>query len=239
MFEKIGEFFVGIWEAFTKATAGPFSELLIEGLGTTLLIAVASCIIGIIIGLLVTLIKVAPKNNIFMKILGWLANTYTTLMRGTPVVVQLFISYFIIFNFLVPMGLKVVVAIIVFSLNSGAYVSEILRGGLMGVDKGQMEASRSLGLSWTQSMRMVIVPQGLKSSIPSLFNEFIALVKETAIVGMVGIMDLTNSAEIIAGQIFTATAPYLIIAAIYLVIVVGLEQVQKKLEKKFSKGDRV
>ena len=236
------EFFVDAWKAFEKAfITGDLYLLYLEGFAVTISIAVIACIIGIAIGLLVTIIKVAPKNNIGMKILGGISNVYTTLMRGTPVVVQLFIAYFVTLTAIKNQGVfgGVIVAIIVFALNSGAYVSEILRGGLMGVDKGQMEAGRSLGLTWSQSMKLIILPQGLKSSIPSLFNEFIALVKETSVVGMVSIMDLTLASKIIAGQTMAPTAPYLIVAVFYLVIILGLQQVQKKLEKKFSKGDRV
>ena len=240
--EWLTEFFVNSWESFYKAfIVGDRYLLYFEGLGVTLFIALLACVIGIVIGLVVTVIKVAPKNNLLMRFLSSIANLYTTLMRGTPVVVQLFISYYIVLRVISKQGTwgGIAVAIIVFALNSGAYVSEILRGGLIGVDKGQMEAGRSLGLTWTQSMKLIVLPQGLKSSIPSLFNEFIALVKETSVIGMVGIVDLMWRSKIIVGQIMDPTAPYLIVAVFYLVIIIGLQQIQKVLEKKFSKGDRV
>ena len=240
--EWLSEFFVNSWDSFYEAfILGGRYNLYIKALGVTLFVALIACIIGIVIGLVVTVIKVAPKNNLAMKILSSVANLYTTLMRGTPVVVQLFISYYIVMRSISAQGTwgGILVAIIVFALNSGAYVSEILRGGLMSVDKGQMEAGRSLGLTWTQSMKLIVLPQGLKSSIPSLFNEFIALVKETSVMGMVGIVDLMWRAKIIVGITMDPTAPYLIVAAFYLVIIIGLQQIQKMLEKKYSKGDRV
>ncbi len=208
----------------------------LEGVGNTILIALLACVIGIIIGLLVTLVKIAPKNSKLMKFLGWLCNLYTTIIRGTPVVVQLLLMYYIILSSIKTLWGGVFIAFLTFGLNSGAYVSEILRGGLLSVDRGQMEASRSLGLNWKQSMRLVVIPQGIKTSIPSLFNEFIQLVKETSVLGALPILELTKASNMIMGQ--TANPlPYLIIAIIYLIIVIGLQQVQKTLERRFSKGD--
>ncbi len=208
----------------------------LEGLGMTLFIALFACVIGIAIGFMVAILKLAPQDNLIVKILTKIGNLYTTIIRGTPVLVQLFLMYYVI---LLNIKSGVLIAIITFGLNSGAYVSEIIRGGLQAVDKGQMEAGRSLGFTWGKTMQYVILPQGIKSSIPSLFNEFIQLVKETSIVGMIAIVDLTKVAEKIISITANAMAPYIIIAIMYLLVVIGLQQIQKLLEKKFAKGDRV
>ncbi|MEG1805472.1 MAG: amino acid ABC transporter permease [Clostridia bacterium] len=239
-FTAIWEWFLEVLNSFYKAFFYNQRYLIyLEGLGNTLIIALGSCIMGIIIGFLVTYVKIMPQTNLGVKILAKIANLYTTIIRGTPVFVQLLIMYFSILSFMANFWNGIPIAIIVFGLNSGAYVSEIIRGGLLGVDRGQMEAGRSLGLSWGQTMRLVVMPQGIKSSIPSLFNEFIQLVKETSVAGAIAVMDLTKAGQIIVSQMFDTFPPLLITAVIYLIVVLGLQQVQKVLEKKFAKGDRV
>lgn len=240
IFDIFGEWLSETAQSFYQAFFYQQRYLLyLKGLGNTLIIALGACLIGVVLGFLVTFIKIAPKTNVFIKAWAKLANLYTTIIRGTPVMVQLLIMYFSIFKFMANVGDGIPLAIIVFGLNSGAYVSEIIRGGILGVDKGQMEAGRSLGLNWGQTMKIIVMPQGIKSTIPSIFNEFIQLVKETSIAGAIAVVDLTKVAQIVISQMFQTFPPYLITALIYLIIVLGLQQVQKVLEKKYAKGDRV
>lgn len=228
-----------IWVRFYEAFFAKSRYLIyLKGLGNTVIIALGAVVIGIIIGILVTVIKMAPKDNLGIIILDKIAKLYTTIVRGTPVVVQLLIMYFIVFASVNSFAGGIPVAMITFGLNSGAYVSEILRGGLIGVDHGQMEAGRSLGLPWWQTMKTIIIPQGLRSSIPALFNEFIALVKETSVAGMAAIVELTKSSSMVISRTMDVFPPYIIIALMYLMIVLLLQQVQKKLERRFGKGDR-
>ena len=204
-----------------------------------------ACLLGLLIGIVVTCIRIAPKSNPIVKLLDKVCGVYVTIIRGTPVVLQLFICYFVLF-----IGIRserlfgieetegVVVAIITFGFNSGAYMSEILRGGINAVDKGQMEAGRSLGLSWMQTFMRIVLPQSLKSAIPTMFNEFITLIKETSVAGYVGIVDLTKIQSYVTVQTMELFMPLILIAVIYLIIVLLLEQVQKRIEKTLARGDR-
>ena len=192
-----------------------------------------------------TCIRVAPKSNPVIKALDAVARLYVTVIRGTPVVLQLFICYFVLLtgirntNFL---GIKdtagVWVAIVTFGINSGAYMAEILRGGINAVDQGQMEAGRSLGLSWISTFVRIILPQALKSAIPTMFNEFITLIKETSVAGYVGIVDLTKIQSYVTVQTMELFTPLVIIAVIYLVIVLGLQKVQNIIERRLKKSER-
>ena len=240
------DFFNGLWENFYKCFIEyDIWKMYLQGLRNTVIIAVGACLLGLLIGIIVTCIRVAPKSNPVMKFLDAIARLYVTVIRGTPVVLQLFICYFVLLtsirntNFL---GIKdtagILVAIVTFGINSGAYMAEILRGGINAVDKGQMEAGRSLGLSWISTFVRIILPQALKSAIPTMFNEFITLIKETSVAGYVGIVDLTKIQSYVTVQTMELFTPLVIIAIIYLIIVLGLQKVQKIIERRLEKSDR-
>lgn len=222
-------------------------KYLAQGLGRTLLIAFFAVILGTLIGIVVATIRstydknseaMARNNKLsyyILKILNMICKIYLTVFRGTPVVVQLLIAYFIIFA---SSTNGIMVAAIAFGINSGAYVAEILRGGIMAVDNGQFEAGRSLGFNYLQTMIYIIIPQVLKSVLPTLLNEFIALLKETSVSGYVGIVDLTKGGDIIRGRTFSAYMPLLAVAAIYLAIVMLLTYLTGKLERRLRNNER-
>ncbi len=222
-------------------------KYLVNGLKNTLIITLFALLIGVVIGIIIAMIRSTfdktshevRKKNIVAYIFFWLINfickIYLTVIRGTPVVVQLMIMYFII---LVSSNNGVMVASIAFGINSGAYVAEILRGGIMSIDQGQFEASRSLGFNYIQTMAYIIIPQVFKTVLPTLLNEFIALIKETSIAGYVGIMDLTKGGDIIRGRTFSAYMPLFAVALIYLVIVMFLTYVVGKMERRLRKNER-
>lgn len=240
------EFFKTIWNDFYDCFIEYDSyNLYLKGLRNTLIIAIGACVLGLLIGIIVTCIRVAPKNNVVVKACDWIARLYVTVIRGTPVVLQLFICYFVLltslrsekfFNLSDTAGIYV--AIITFGVNSGAYMAEILRGGINAVDYGQMEAGRSLGMSWIRTFFLVVLPQALKSAIPTMFNEFITLVKETSVAGYVGITDLTKIQSFITTYSMKLYMPLFIIAAIYLVVVLLLQQLQRLIERRLKKSDR-
>lgn len=204
--------------------------LLLKGLGVTLEITFFAIILGIILGFIIAFMNLSES-----KLFKGIATVYITVIRGTPIVVQLLIIYFIVFGSVdIP---KVVVAIIAFGINSGAYVAEIVRAGILAVDQGQMEAGRSLGLSYILTMRYIIIPQAIKNVLPALANEFIVLLKETAIVGYIALVDLTKAADFIRSRTFDAYLPLLSVAAIYLIIVLGLTKLFGKLEGRLRQGD--
>ncbi len=206
----------------------------VEGVGRTILISIGAIALGVIIGIIIALIKYVNKKFGKLNTLSKICDLYLTIFRGTPVYVQLLIMYFIVLVALPSLP----IAIITFGINSGAYVAEIIRGGLESVDDGQLEAGASLGLSRFQIMANIVLPQGLRRALPALFNEFIALIKETSIVGTIGIIDITKVAANITARIYDPFMPYIISALIYLVIVVGLTQVLKVLERRLAKSDR-
>ncbi|MBE6718099.1 MAG: amino acid ABC transporter permease [Ruminococcaceae bacterium] len=207
----------------------------LEGLKHTIIIALAATLMGIIIGIVIAVIKVLHKKTGKLKILNTIFETYTTIIRGTPVVLQLLISYNLIF---LNSSNAVLIGIIAFGINSGAYVSEIIRAGIMAVDGGQTEAGRSLGLSQIQTMRLIVLPQAFKNVLPALGNEFIALLKETSVIGYLGVMDLTKAAESVISRTANVYFPYLSIAIIYLIMVHGLSILFNKLERRFAQSDR-
>lgn len=222
-------------------------KLLIEGFFNTLKITAGALLIGVVIGIIVAAIRSSyDKNKETMKLRGGIGyrllavinaicKVYLTVIRGTPVVVQLMICYFIVF---VSAQDGVPVAIFAFGINSGAYVAEIFRAGIMSIDNGQFEAGRSLGFNYFQTMRYIIIPQMFKAVLPTLCNEFIALIKETSVAGYVGVSDLTKSGNVIAGRTFEYFIPLLTVAAIYLIIVSLLTSLVGKLERRLRKSER-
>lgn len=209
---------------------------LLNGLKITLIVTFFAALLGIALGLLTALAKVAATQNKKLRPLGVVADMYLTVIRGTPVMVQLLIVYFIVFAS-VDVS-RIIVAIVAFGVNSGAYVCEIVRAGILSVNKGQDEAGRSLGLSAAQTYRYIILPQALKNILPALGNEFISLLKETAVVGYIGLMDLTMGGDIIRSRTYDAFVPLITVALIYLVIVMALSYGLKRLERRLRRSDK-
>ena len=195
-------------------------KYLTGGLRNTLIITFFACLLGIVLGFLVSMIRVTYERTGKMKLPNAICTLYLTVIRGTPVVLQLLIIYFVVFGS-VRID-KILVAVLAFGINSGAYVAEIFRSGIMAVDQGQMEAGRSLGFNYRQTMWYIIMPQALKNVLPALCNEFIALLKETSVSGYLAIQDLTKGGDIIRSQTWSAYMPLLAVAAIYLAIVLIL-----------------
>ena len=208
---------------------------LLRGLGNTLLIASLAVILGIVLGFLVAIIRSTHDKDGGLNILNFICKVYLTIWRGTPTMVQLLIMYYII---LVALDNKILVAVIAFGLNSAAYVAEIVRSGIMSVDEGQFEAGRSLGLNYTQTMRLIILPQAFKNVLPALANEFITLLKETSISGYIAIPDLTKGGDIIRSQTYDAFLPLFGVAVIYLVLVMILTAGVHKLETWLRRNER-
>lgn len=210
-------------------------QLYFRGLGNTLLMSLFAVAIGVVLGSILAMIVFTAKKTGKGKIPALVCNLYVTVIRGTPVVLQLFIMYFIV---LVTVKSGIVVGAVTFGLNSAAYVAEVARAGLESVDEGQMEAGRSLGLSYTKTMIKIILPQAFRNIIPALFNEFIALVKETSVAGYVGILDLGKVPGLIQSRTFDYLFPLLFASLLYLAVVYLLTLVEKFIEKTLSKSDR-
>lgn len=211
-------------------------QYIIEGLINTLIISLFAVLVGIAIGFLVAIIRSSHDKTGHMKFANFLCRIYLTVMRGTPTMIQLLIIYYVIFATVnIP---KIFVAVVAFGLNSGAYVAEIVRSGIMSVDEGQFEAGRSLGLSYRQTMRFIIMPQAFKNVLPALGNEFIVLLKETSISGYIGLTDLTHGGDIIRGITFSAFMPLIAVALIYLLLVTGLSWCVNKLERRLRVNER-
>ncbi|MEG2511911.1 MAG: amino acid ABC transporter permease [Acetivibrio sp.] len=211
-------------------------KYLVEGLGTTFLITIFAVIIGIILGFIVAIIRSTGDKEGRFKIANFICKAYLTIIRGTPVMIQLLIIYYVIFE-TVAID-KRIAAILAFGLNSGAYVAEIVRSGIMTVDEGQFEAGRSLGLSYAQTMRLIIMPQAFKNVLPALGNEFIVLVKETSICGYIALTDLTHGGNTIRSQTYDAFMPLIAVALIYLVIVCILTAGVSRLERRMRVNER-
>lgn len=199
-----------------------------KGLGVTFLITIVSFVLGILLGVLVGIVDGIKSKNIFVKVIQKICQIYVSIFRGTPITVQLLIIYYVVFSSIQPL----VAAIVAFGLNSGAYVSEIIRGGINSIPKGQMEAGRSLGLSYPTVMRKIILPQAIKNSLPSLGNEFIALIKETSVVSFITVIDLYSAFRAIATASFDYKGIYLLMGVVYFVIVFGISIILKLIEKK-------
>lgn len=208
---------------------------LLRGLGNTLLIAVLAVLLGIVVGFLVEIIRSTHDKHGGLNVLNFICKVYLTIWRGTPTMVQLLIMYYII---LVALDNKIAVAVIAFGLNSAAYVAEIVRSGIMSVDEGQFEAGRSLGLNYSQTMRLIILPQAFKNVLPALANEFITLLKETSISGYIAIPDLTKGGDIIRSQTYDPFLPLFGVAIIYLIIVMILTAGVHKLETRLRTNER-
>jgi His/Glu/Gln/Arg/opine family amino acid ABC transporter permease subunit len=210
--------------------------LLLKGLRNTLIIAPLAFIIGLVLGTIIALIRVSSKkHHIVLYVLDKICSLYVTVVRGTPVVVQLLLMYFGIFAASsIP---AIVVAIIVFGLNSTAYMAEIMRASILSIDKGQIEASRALGLSNVKTMLAIVMPQCIKHSLPTILNELIALLKETSVAGYITVIDLTMATQRIVSVEYIALAPYICLALIYLVIVSILTFGVKLIERKLRKND--
>lgn len=209
---------------------------LLDGLKTTLIITVFAVIVGLIIGFLVAIIRSAHDKSGSFKILNAICRVYLTVIRGTPTMIQLLIMNFVIFG-AVSIN-KIIVGGLAFGINSGAYVAEIVRSGIMSIDQGQFEAGRSLGLNYTQTMTKIILPQAVKNILPALGNEMIVLLKETSISGYIGLTDLTRGGDIIRSQTYSALFPLLAVAAIYLVIVCFLTYLVGRLERRLRNNER-
>lgn len=215
-----------------------YLSIILEGLKTTLIISVGAAVVGILLGTIVAIIKIMPKSNKWFAVPKFICNLYTTVIRGTPMILQLFIMVLVIFAI---RGFpREITAILAFGINSGAYVSENIRAGILSVDKGQTEAGRALGLSGSQTMLRIVIPQGMKNVIPAIGNELIALVKETSIVQMVGLIDLTQAAyNIGSGQnLASFLAPMVVVALFYLAIVYLIALAIKLIERRLRKSDK-
>ena len=233
--QSIGQF-LARWLAQLETT---FVEkqrylLLVDGLKNTLIITAGALVIGVVIGSLVAMIKYCGQDSRLLRPLCWLCDVYTTVIRGIPVVVQLLIFYFLILK----SSDGLVVGIVTFGINSGAYVAELMRSGIAAVDPGQMEAGRSLGLSRLQAAWHIVLPQAMKNILPAIGNEMIALLKETAVAGYVAVQDLTRAGNLIRNNTYDAFNPLLLVAVVYLLLVIGMTQLLGLLERRLRRSDQ-
>ena len=229
----IYSWFLGVGEAvYQTLVYDNRYKFILEGLFNTLIIAIFSVIIGILIGIVVALIRNNYDKNNKMKILNFIAKSYVDIIRGTPVILQLMIIYYVIFK---SVDISVVlVGILAFGINSGAYVSEIIRAGIQSISVGQTEAGYALGLKYGQVMRHIVLPQAIRNILPALGNEFITLVKETSVGAYIGIVELTKASDIIASWTYDYFFPLILVAIIYLIITFGLSKGVQKLEGKLN-----
>ncbi|MBP5179855.1 MAG: amino acid ABC transporter permease [Clostridiales bacterium] len=219
---------------------------LVRGLGVTFAVTIGATLLGVLLGVIIALVRSTHDKNvhdmrpgvgrIILIILNKIANIYLTVIRGTPMVVQLMIAYFVIFVSVSQH--KIFVAILAFGINSGAYVAEIIRSGIMSIDPGQFEAGRSLGFNYAQTMMYIIIPQAFKNVLPALANEFIVLIKETSVSGYIGLQDLTKGGDVIRSRTFTAFMPLIAVAIIYLVIVLFFTRLVGILERRLRNSER-
>lgn len=207
----------------------------LDGLKITLLISFFAILLGIAIGVLVAIVKVTAMNS-KMRWLVAICNIYINIIRGTPLMVQLLIIYNLIFTS--RNTNELVVGAVCFGINSGAYVAEIIRAGIESIDRGQMEAGRSLGLNYLQTMKLIILPQAVRNILPALGNEFIVLIKETSVAGVIAVTDLTKAAQYVGSRTWDILPPLIIAAACYLVLVMGLTKLLGIIERRLAKGDR-
>lgn len=232
----MSELLNGIYDDFYKTVI--FDErykLILEGLKNTILIAIGALIVGILLGSIISIVKYTNKERGKFKLLSKIFDIYVNIIRGTPSVLQLMIMYYVIFK--TSTIDSVIVGIIAFGINSSAYVAEILRSGFDSIDDGQVEASLSLGLNFRQVLKYIIIPQAIKVSLPSMGNEFVTLIKETAIAGYIGIEDLTKASDIIASRTYDYFFPLVLVALIYLVLTSVISKLLKKMERKLNVND--
>lgn len=235
-----GQSLSGYWQDLSQSLIEMYGRdqrylWLVRGMGITIEITLLAVSLGVVIGLVLSVIRVMHKAKMPVSWLNTLANLYITVIRGTPVTVQLFIIYFGVFA---SVNVNpVLIASLAFGINSGAYVAEIFRSGIESIDRGQMEAGRALGLTYMQTMRKIILPQAIKNVLPTLFNEVIALMKETAVAGYVGVTDLTRAAKDISSKTYSQN-PLYVIALIYLAIVLFLTAALSRLERKLKRSDQ-
>ena len=227
------------WNSFYKQfiTLGGYKRLF-DGISATIEIAVFGLIIGIFIGILIAIVAVMPRYKLLPKILDKICKIYVAIFRGTPMVVQLLVGHYLLLPLLGINVSGVLEAIIIFGLNSGAYVSEIMRSGIQSVDAGQLEAGRALGLSFWSAMGKIVIPQSIKNILPTLGNEFISLIKETSVVSFIAITDLTKALKLIGDATYHYFMPYIMLALIYLVIVLLITWGIKVMERRLARSDR-
>lgn len=230
---------MSIWEIFYNEfiNKGGYITAL-EGLLATVEIAVIGLIIGIILGTLIAMVKIMPKYKLLPRILEKICDVYVGFFRGTPMTVQLLIGYFVLLPALGIIADGVVVAIIIFGLNSGAYVSEIMRAGIQSVDPGQLEAGRALGLTYWAAMLKIVIPQSIKNILPTLGNEFIVLIKETSVVSFIAVTDITKAFKAIGDATYEYLIPYVMLALVYLVLVILITLGIRALERRLKRSDR-
>ncbi len=227
------------WDAFIRAFVdnGGYHRV-VEGLQNTVLIAVLGLVIGIFIGMIIASIEVMPKYRKTVKVLDRICHIYVAFFRGTPIVVQLLVGYYVLRPLLGLQLTALASCIIIYGMNSGAYVSEIVRGGINSVDSGQMEGGRSVGLTYFTTMAKIVIPQAVKNILPTLGNEFIALIKDTSIVSFVGANDLYVAFKYIGTNNYEFMVPYLVMAAIYIVLVLIVTAMIKITERSLNKSDK-
>lgn len=226
------------WELFyNKFIQANGYQVVLSGLVATLEIAIFGLLIGLLIGTLIAIVKVMPKYKRLPRILSAVCDVYVGFFRGTPIVVQLLIGWFVILKDFRSAS-NIMAAIIVFGLNSGAYISEMMRGGINSVDPGQLEAARAVGLPYAPAMLKVVVPQAIKNVLPTLGNEFIALIKETSVVSFIAVVDVTKAFRQIGDSNYSYIIPYLLLALVYLILVIGISRLIKLMERRLAKNER-
>lgn len=240
LLNAIGSFFYGLWQALLLNIDKTFIResrylIFLEGLKNTLIVSVVAAIIGVVVGVVVAIIKVNYTQTGKLKPLNMLCSAYVSLIRGTPLAIQLLIMTYVIMS---SNNNYVLTACVAFGLNSGAYVSEVIRAGIMAVDVGQMEAARSLGLPRLRAMWYIILPQAVKNILPALCNEFIAIIKETSILGLIAVVDLTRASDVVRSRTYEAFFPLFSVALVYYLMVAGLAKIVSIFEKRLARSDR-
>ncbi len=236
------DFFYNIWNWFLDFIGPTFIKddryvLFVEGFMNTISLAILSTIMGVTLGIVVAILRVHHIQTGKLKFVDAILRAYIAVIRGTPIVIQLMIIYYIVFAS-VDSDYTLFVAVFAFGLNSGAYVAEIIRAGILAVDPGQREAGRSLGLSQAATMRVIILPQAIKNILPALGNEFVSILKETSVVGLIPLMDITKAGDLVRSRTYEAFVPLIFVALIYFILVMGISALVKRLERRFAKSDR-
>ncbi len=232
---NFGDKLASFWEIFIQYDG---YKKVLEGLWNSLIIAVIGLAIGIIIGTLIATCRIVPKYHVLPKILNGICSVYVAFFRGTPIVVQLLLAYYVLLPLLGWHIPALFVAVAVFGLNSGAYISEIMRGGILSVDPGQTEGGRAMGLSFSATMMMIVIPQAVKNILPTMGNEFITLIKETSVVSFISVVDLYVAFNNIGSNRYEFIVPYLAMAIIYIVLVLLITLGIKLMERGLRKSDR-